>query len=269
MSPRAITTVTALAIFCLTCVSVSTSKPSSAPEETYTYVIVHGAWGGGWAFKHLDSLLTAKGHEVYRPTLTGCGDRVHLARPDIDVSTHIEDIVQTIVYEDLDDVVLVAHSYGGMVATGVAHRVPERLRCVIYFDAFLPEDGESLITSSRGHKGEAFRKMLVASAKDGLIAAPGPPDEVGVTTSGFDRRTPQPVRTLTETLTLDNPAAAALPTKYILTVEAGVEEADDSFAPYAARARARDWPVAIMEGGHVPVGAQWEELARLLADLPE
>lgn len=254
------TIVSALAMLCISCSCANTSKSRAAAEDTHTYVIVHGAWGGGWAYKPLDLLLTSKGHEVYRPTMTGLGDRVHLARPDIDLSTHIEDIVNTILFEDLEDVVLVAHSYGGMVASGVAHRIPERLRCVIFFDAFLPEDGESLITASRGHKRESIRQHLVASAKDGLIAPPGPPEPKTV---------PQPVRTLTERLTLDNPAAHALPMKYILTVEAGMDEADDDFAPFAARARARGWSVVVMEGDHVPVGAEWEELARLLVDLPE
>ena len=232
-------------------------------------MIVHGAWGGGWAYRPLDSLLTAEGHEVFRPTMTGLGDRAHLANPDIDLSTHIEDIVNTILYEDLKEVVLVAHSYGGMVASGVAHRIPDRLRCVIYFDAFLPEDGESLMAASRGQKREAFVRSLVASAKDGLVAAPGPPTGAEIAT-GQDRRTSHPVRTLTETLTLNNPAARTIPTKYILTVEAGTSEADDGFAPFAARARARGWPVVVMEGGHVPVdGPEWRALARLLVDLAE
>ena len=183
----------------------ATSNSGAIAGDQHTYVIVHGAWGGGWAFKPLDTALTARGHEVYRPTMTGSGDRVHLARPDIDLSTHVEDIVNTIRFEDLEDVVLVAHSYGGMVVSGVANRIPERLRCVVYVDAFLPEDGESLMTSSRGQAREAFVKQLVASAKDGLIAAPGPPGGAE-TAAGFDRRTAQPVRTLTEALTLDNPA---------------------------------------------------------------
>ena len=246
----------------LTALGSGAATPNSRAiaGDRHTYVLVHGAWGGGWAYKPLDSLLTSEGHEVYRPTLTGLGDRVHLARPDIDLSTHIEDIVNTIEFEDLEDVVLVAHSYGGMVASGVAHRIPERLRCVIYIDAVLPEDGESLITASRGQKREAIRQHLVASAKDGLIAAPGPP---------MAKNTPQPVRTWTEKLALDNPAADAIPTRYILTVGEGMDEADDDFAPFAARARARDWSVVVTEGGHVLVGTELRELARLLGDLPE
>lgn len=93
-----------------------------------TIVIVHGAWGGGWAFKKVESLLRQKGFDVYRPQLTGQGDRVHLARPDIGLNTHIDDVVNTILYEDLRDIVLVGHSYGGMVISGVADRVPDRIK---------------------------------------------------------------------------------------------------------------------------------------------
>ncbi len=246
----------------------ATSNSTANAEDHHTYVVVHGAWGGGWAYTPLESALTARGHTVYRPTLTGLGERVHLSTPEVGLSTHIEDVVNTIVFEDLNDVVLVAHSYGGMVPQGVSDRIPERIRCLIFVDAFLPENGESLITASRGQKREAFRKHLVASAKDGLIAPPGPPGGAEVAT-GQDRRTPQPVRTLTEELTLDNPAARAIPGKYILTVEAGVDEADDDFAPFAARAKARGWPVVVMVGGHVPTGTEWDELARLLEDLPK
>ena len=261
-------TASALAMLTALGSCAATSSSEGIPGGQHTYVIVHGAWGGGWAFKPLEAALSARGHEVHRPTMTGSGDRVHLARPDIDLSTHIEDIVNTIRFEDLWDVVLVAHSYGGMVASGVAHRIPERLRCLVYVDAFLPEDGESLLTSSRGQRGEAFRKQLVASAKDGLIAAPGPPGGME-TAAGFDRRTAQPVRTLTEELTLDNAAARALPAKYILTVVKGTDASEDSFAPYADRARARDWPVVVLAADHVPVGEEWDELARLLCELPE
>ena len=92
----------------------------------------------------MDSLLTAQGHRVYRVTLTGLGERVHLASPSIGLTTHIADVVNTISWEQLEDVVLVGHSYGGMVITGVADRIPARIRALIYVDAFLPESGESV-----------------------------------------------------------------------------------------------------------------------------
>ena len=116
-----------------------------------TIVIVHGAWGGAWAFRRVDALLRDKGYNVYRPQLTGLGERVHLSRPDIGLSTHIEDVVNMILFEDLHDIILVGHSYGGMVITGVADRVPERIKRLVYLDAMLPNDGESVMTIVGNH----------------------------------------------------------------------------------------------------------------------
>ena len=104
-----------------------------------TCVLVHGAWGGGWDWKHVDALLTADGYQVYRPTLTGQGEHSNLASTNMDLDTHIQDIVNVILWEDLHDVVLVGHSYGGMVITGVADRVPGRIRRLVYVDALLPD----------------------------------------------------------------------------------------------------------------------------------
>src|SRR5215210_2977126 len=126
------------------CIAVyQTSFTQSTPKPVY--VIVHGAWGGSWAFKKADSLLTEKGCVVYRPSLTGQGERVHLATTEVDLKMHITDVVNTILFEDLHDVILVGHSYGGMVITGVADSLPGRIASMIYLDAFVPENGESLV----------------------------------------------------------------------------------------------------------------------------
>ena len=109
-----------------------------------TYLICHGAWSAGWAWKKMRPLLRAAGHEVFTPSYTGLGERAHLAHPLLDLEAHIQDVLAVVEYEDLRDFVLVGHSYGGMVATGVADRVPERLRHLAYLDAFVPRDGESL-----------------------------------------------------------------------------------------------------------------------------
>ncbi|MGH8314793.1 MAG: alpha/beta fold hydrolase, partial [Steroidobacterales bacterium] len=120
---------------------------AAAPASEATkpiIVIVHGAWGGGWAFRQVDELLAGKGYKVFRPQLTGQGERVHLASTDVGLETHITDVVNMIRYEDLHDVILVGHSYGGMVITGVADRVPDRIKRLVYLDAFVPRDGESM-----------------------------------------------------------------------------------------------------------------------------
>src|SRR5688500_11127625 len=100
-----------------------------------TFVLVHGAWGGGWAWKRVAPLLRRQGHEVFTPTLTGLGERAHLTSRDVNLDTHIRDIENLLLYEDLENVVLVGWSYGGMVVTGVLDRVPERLAHVVYLDA--------------------------------------------------------------------------------------------------------------------------------------
>jgi len=109
-----------------------------------TYVLVHGGGSGGWVWGKLAPRLRAAGHDVHTPTLTGCGERSHLLRPDTDLYTHIDDILGVLTWESLQAVILVGHSYGGMVITGVADRAPERIRELVYLDAAIPRDGESL-----------------------------------------------------------------------------------------------------------------------------
>jgi pimeloyl-ACP methyl ester carboxylesterase len=130
-----------------------------APSARPTIVIVHGAWGGSWAFRRVEALLREKGFNVYRPQLTGLGERVHLSRPDIGLSTHIDDVVNTILFEDLHDIILLGHSYGGMVISGVADRVPDRIRRLVYVDAFVPIDGESVM-SLVGTRGDWLKPMI-------------------------------------------------------------------------------------------------------------
>jgi len=108
------------------------------------WVLVHGAWHGGWCWRKLVPLLQALGDRVWAPTLTGLGERAHLLAPEVDLDTHVRDVVGLLEMEDLHDVVLVGHSYGGMVVTGVADRVNERVAGLIYLDAFMPEDGKAL-----------------------------------------------------------------------------------------------------------------------------
>ena len=216
------------------------SQSSSKP----VYVIVHGAWGGSWAFKKVDSLLTEKGCIVYRPSLTGQGERVHLATTDIGLNTHIKDVVNIILYEDLHDVILVGHSYGGMVVTGVADSLPGRIRKLIYLDAFVPENGESLL-SIQSSRGERLKQMTM----DGFVIPPWvpagklPPKDV-----------PHPFKTLTDTIIFKNKLAQKISTIYILTVAKGTDARDDDFASQAERAKKKGWPVLQLEADH---NAQW------------
>src|SRR5438874_2803985 len=132
-----------------------------------TYVLVHGAWGGNHSWRDFAPILWARGHEVFAPSLTGLGERVHLGGPQTDLSTHIQDVVNCIEYQDLHDVVLVGHSYGGMVVTGVADRLPDRIRRLVYLDALLPDSGESVMSIP-----DTGRAKFVASITQGGYTVP-------------------------------------------------------------------------------------------------
>jgi pimeloyl-ACP methyl ester carboxylesterase len=110
-----------------------------------TFVIAHGAWSAGWAWKKMHALLGVSGDRLFSPTYTGLGERAHLASPSNDLETHIQDVLGVLEYEDLRDVVLIGHSYGGMVATGVADRARDRIKHLVYLDAFVPRDGQSQV----------------------------------------------------------------------------------------------------------------------------
>ena len=109
-----------------------------------TFVLVHGGGHGGWCYQPVARLLQRQGHVVYAPSLTGLGDRSHLLRPDINLDFHINDIVQLLEFEDLTDVIVVGHSYGGMLVTGIADRAPSRVGHRVYLDAAYPKDGDAL-----------------------------------------------------------------------------------------------------------------------------
>lgn len=123
-----------------------------------TFVLVHGAWHGGWCWKRVVPLLRHAGHAVFTPTLTGLGERAHLMSDAIDLSTHIQDILGVLRWEELTDVILCGHSYGGMVISGVADRVPEQLRTLVYLDAFVPEDGACLMDYMGPERAARFRE---------------------------------------------------------------------------------------------------------------
>jgi pimeloyl-ACP methyl ester carboxylesterase len=245
-------------VFCLFAVvfpRLHADNPAPPPKQTF--VIVHGAWAGGWEHKKLAEALQADGHMVYRMTLTGQGDRSHLASPDIGLSVHIQDVVNFLEWEDLHDVVLVGHSYGGMVITGVVDRVPERIKRVVYLDAFLPEDGESAFSSMGANN---TRRM---PAVNGFISLG---DQTG---KPVPHIVPQSEKTLTEPIKLAHQdKARALPTTYILTVDAGKPPEQDTFFPYYERAKARGWKTQIMEGSHVVHLTKPQETARLLEAAP-
>jgi hypothetical protein len=221
------------------------------------FLFVHGAWGGGWEYQKVDSILTAKGDIVFRPTLTGLGERIHLANPEINLTTHITDIVNVIKFEGLHNVILVGHSYGGMVISGVAEQIPERIKQLIYLDAFVPKSGESLNTII----GPAWEKLVTPNIKDGFVSytlgltKPTPPTDV-----------PQPLKTFTETIKISNSLVKKIPTYYLLMMKDGV----GGFTNWGAnRAKERGWPIIHLEGGHYAMREQPEELIKKLETILE
>jgi pimeloyl-ACP methyl ester carboxylesterase len=156
--------------------------------EKHTFVVVHGATAGAWEWKSTGKFLTDDGHTVYRATLTGLGEREHLNSTDIDLQTHINDVVNLILYEDLHDVVLTGHSYGGMVITGVIDRIPERIKHVVFLDAAVPDDAMSL-WDLFGVRARCLRPLRTATCRcRGSSPARPPPHSVKhsikVSTSG-------------------------------------------------------------------------------------
>jgi pimeloyl-ACP methyl ester carboxylesterase len=235
----------------------SGQTPNTNAPAKPTIVIVHGAWGGAWAFKRVEALLRQKGFDVYRPQLTGQGDRVHLARPDIGLNTHIDDVVNTILYEDLRDIILVGHSYGGMVISGVADRVPDRIKRLVYLDAMVPNDGESVSTMIRGG-GDLIKRMTQG---DYLVPPWVKPDQPP------PHDVPQSLKTFTDPIVLKNDAARKLPATYILTVEKGKEAKDDDFFAQSQRAKERGWSMLQLTADHNPQWSAPEALVEMLAGI--
>lgn len=233
--------------------SAVVATPAVAQSAKPTIMIVHGAWGGAWAFRKVDSELREKGYNVYRPELTGLGERVHLARPDIGLSMHIDDVVNAILFEDLHDIILVGHSYGGMVITGVADRVPDRIKRLVYVDAFVPNNGES--ASSIVGNSDFITNMTKG---DYIVPAWVKPDQP------LPHDVPQPLKTFKEAIVLKNAAARKLPATYILTVEKDKEAKADDFYSQSQRAKERGWPVLQLTADHNPQWSATEALVEML-----
>jgi pimeloyl-ACP methyl ester carboxylesterase len=215
-----------------------------------TVVLAHGAWSAAWAWKKMRPLFRKAGHEFFSPTYTGLGERAHLARPDIDLSTHVQDVLAVLEIEDLKDVTLLGHSYGGMVATGVADKAPGRIARVVYIDAFAPKDGQSLF-DLLGPKGEAH--MRAGATKDGdgwkLPLNPMPPDTSPEDSAwAVPKRRPQPIKTFEEKIKLSS--SKFPPRHYIYAKKNGP---GDVFRQFAERARSEPgWTCHEIDASHNP-----------------
>jgi len=230
-----------------------------------TFLVCHGAWSAGWAWKKMHPLMAAAGHRLVTPTCTGLGEREHLANPSIDLETHIQDILNVIKYEDLRDIALIGHSYGGMVATGVADRARDRIRQLIYLDAFVPCDGQSLLDLLP--ESERQRMLQLAKAGDGWRVPPNPtpPDTPQADLERLtERRVDMPIKCFEMKLRLRG-GRLTLPRSYIYATRASPV---DAFSPFAARARSQpDWRYYEIDASHSPHVTAPETLMPMLQNI--
>lgn len=214
-------------------------------------VLAHGAWSAAWAWKKMRPLFRAAGHDFFSPTYTGLGERAHLARPEVDLSTHIEDVLAVLEFENLTDVTLLGHSYGGMVATGVADKARERIARVVYIDAFAPNDGQSLFDLV-GPKAEGNMRAGAAKEGDGwrLPINPMPPDTAPEDVAwASPRRRPQPLRTFEQKLKLESKEPPP-PRHYIYATRNGP---GDVFRQFSTRAKSEaGWKSYELDCSHNP-----------------
>ena len=226
-----------------------------------TFLVCHGAWSAGWAWKKMHPLMQAAGHRLVTPSYTGLGERAHLANASIDLNSHIEDMLAVVKYEDLRDFVLIGHSYGGMVATGVADRARDKVRQLIYLDAFVPGDGQSLLNLY-----EADRQRVQQSAKAGdgwrVPPNPTPPDTSPADVEWLTaRRVDMPIKCFDTPIKLQG-GPLTLPRSYIYATR--ITPAD-TFGPFAKMAKGDPaWSYHEIDASHSPNVTAPEALMALL-----
>ena len=226
----------------------------------YTYVLVHGMWHGGWCWRYLTPLLAAEGHCVVTPTLTGLGERAHLLHPDINLATHVTDVAAVMEMEDLSDVILVGHSYSGMVITGAAERCADRIRRLVYLDALVPAHGQSGFDLN----SDAFREALETDAREngeGFKLTVRTPEALGITDPVdaewvASRLVPHPIGTFRDPVDAKG-RVLAIPSTFIFCTQY-------AFGDTAQICREKGWPVLEIDSGHDVMVIRAKELATLL-----
>ena len=236
----------------------------SATSGEKTILVCHGAWSGGWSWKKMFPLVQTAGYRLVVPTYTGLGEREHLANPAIDLDTHIQDILSAIKFEDLSDIILLGHSYGGMVATGVADRARDRIKQLIYLDAFVPDDGQSLLDLNEPARA---RMRELAQAGDGWRVPPNPtpPDTPQADLDWLtERRVDMPLKCFETKLKLQG-GKLSLPRSYIYAKR--ITPAD-TFGPFAKRTRSEPgWRYFEIDASHSPHVTAPETLMALLGEI--
>ena len=231
-----------------------------------TIVLAHGAWSAAWAWKKMRPLFSAAGHEFFSPTYTGLGERAHLSHPEIDLTTHINDVAAVLEFEDLKDVTLLGHSYGGMVATGVADKAAGRIARIVYIDAFAPKDGESLFDLVGPQAAENMRGKAKGEGGGWRVPAmPMPPDTAPEdVTWATPRRRSQPIKTFEQKIRLQS-SSAPPPRHYIYAKKSGP---GDVFRQFGERAKSEaGWKYYEIDASHNPHITCPQELMTLLTKI--
>ena len=247
---------------------LTSREGAGAPASASTYVLVHGAFHGGWCWHEVATRLRDRGHRVHTPTMTGLGERSHLMSLQISLATFIEDLLQTFRFEDLNDVVLVGHSFGGSLVSSLADRIPERLRHLVYLDAMILRDGQTPADTCPPGYIDRYTETSVDHGRGRVIPA------VDAKAFGIDdpeqrawvnaRLTPQPLQPFLDPLHLAHPLGNGLPATYIACTAPLWGSTESS----RALARAMPgWPYLELASGHDAMLAVPEELSALLASL--
>lgn len=232
-----------------------------------TFVLLHGAFHGGWCWPRVAGPLRAAGHTVFTPTQTGLGERAHLMSPDITLDTFVQDLVGVLETEELTDAVLVGHSFGGSAISGAADRVPERIRQLVYLDSVVLRDGETPLGRSSASLAAERRRL---AGETGGLCVPAPDPAVFGVPPGPDlewmrrRLTPHPFRTLETPLRLRHPLGNGLPATYVTCMDPEYV----ALAGHRAVARAQPgWAYREIPTGHNPMITAPELLVALLQEL--
>ncbi len=226
-----------------------------------TFVLIHGSCHGGWCWKKLIPILENHGHKVYTPTLTGLGERSHLLRENIDLNTHIQDIIQGFEYEDLKEVILVGHSYGGLVIGGIAEIMPQRIKLLVNLDGYIPSDGKSTFDLVPSLK-EVYEKRSMKDQGKAWLVFSYEPQDFGVTNPEDiawmkSSLGPMPIHTHDQTLKIQNPKSKKLPKSYISCSEFG-----DSVVQRVELGG--DWNYQELKRGHDVIITAPNELSQIL-----
>lgn len=240
------------------------SAQTGAPR---TFVLVHGAWHGGWCWQEVATILRAAGHTVYTPTQTGLGERRHLLSRDITLETFGEDIGNVIRFEDLQDVVLVGHSFGGLAISWVADRMADRLRHLVYLDSLIVADGKAPFDNLPADVVEA-RVKAAEESSEGLSLPVPPASAFGITDPGQQERvaprlTPHPISTYQSKLVLEHPLTNGVPTTYVVCTDP-IYPALEATRTWV---REQNWAVRELATGHDAMVSAPQETADLLMEL--